>query len=157
MTWQKIRKQIHGLWVPGLSKVLDIHVARYRKSGVWDELGRVTFVHEKSEIYVLSDSEDWKRCWDLFDMGRLYVNLEPELAVKSDKVGYYDVDRFYKLTDIYINKLDVTKAFESNVLLFQIYAILDRRIGKRTLAKNLDLIKSSEILELFYGIRIQTY
>lgn len=155
MTWQKVRKQIHDLWVPGLSKVLDVHVARYRKSGVWDDLGRVTFVHRKSEIYVLSDSDDWKRCWELFDMGRLSVNLEPDKSAESDKTGYYDVDRFYKLTDVYINNLDVAKAFESNILLFQIYAILDRRIGKRTLAKNIELIKSNATLELFYGIRME--
>ena len=155
MTWQKIRKKIHDLWVPGLSKVLDVHVARYRKSGAWDDLGRVTFVHKKKEIYTLSDSIDWKRCWDLFDMGRLYVNLDPKLSAKSDKEGYYDVDRFYKLTDIYINKLDVTKAFELDILLFQIYAILDRRVGKRTLAKNKELIESNEILKLFYSIRME--
>jgi hypothetical protein len=154
MTWQTVRKQIQGLWVPGLNKVLDIHIARYRNSGVFDDLGRVTFVHKKNEIYALSDSEDWKRCWELFDMGRLYVNLEPSASAEADKLGYYDVDRFYTLTDVYINKLNISNAFESNVLLFQIYAILDRRVGKRTLAKNMDLIRSNEILTMFYDIRL---
>ncbi|MFQ3226700.1 MAG: hypothetical protein ACI8RW_000076 [Porticoccaceae bacterium] len=153
MSWQKIRKQLRDLWPKRVSNDLDVHIARYRKSGVWDDLGRVTFVLNKEEIYILSDSEDWDRCWQLFDMGRLYVNLDSIACAESDKLGYYDVDRFYKLTNFYLNELNVSDAFESNILLFQIYAILDRRIGKRTLKKNEELIKSNAILRKFYDIR----
>jgi len=154
MSWQKIRNQLRNLWPTELAKDLDVHIARYRKSGVWDDSGRITFVLKKEEIYILSDSEDWDRCRDLFDMGRLNVNHDSIACSESDRLGYYDVDRFYKLTNIYLNELNVSEAFGSQVLLFQIYAILDRRIGKRTLAKNMKAIESNEVLKKFYEVRL---
>lgn len=156
MSWQKIRKQLKDLWSPEIAKNLDVHIARYRNSGVYDDLGRVTFVLKKEEVYILSDSEDWSRCWVLFDMGRLYVNNDSTACAESDKLGYYDVDRFYKLTNLYLNELNISDAFGSNILLFQIYAILDRRTGKRALEKNKKLIESNETLKMFYDIRINS-
>ena len=156
MSWQNVRKRLRDLWYPGVSKSLDVHIARYRKSGAYDDLGRVTFVHNKQEIYVLSDSDDWQKCCEIFDMPRLYVNHDSSNSNEADKLGYYDVDRFYKLTNIYLNEFDVSKAFDENILLFQIYAILDRRIGKRTLAKNKEFITSNEILDQFYKIRVNS-
>jgi hypothetical protein len=156
MSWQKTRKQLRDLWCSGISKHLDVHIARYRKSAIWDDLGRVSFVYDKNEIYILSDSTDWDRCRELFDMGRRYVNIDSNACAESDKLGYYDVDRFYKLTNIYLNDLNILEAFESNILLFQIYAILDRRTGKRTLKKHSELIKSNEILNTFLNIRINS-
>ncbi|WP_394202364.1 SF0329 family protein [Marinagarivorans algicola] len=154
MTWQKVRKQLRDLWSKEVAKDLDVHIARYRKSANYDDLGRVTFVYKKVEIYILSDSEDWNRCWELYDMGRLYVNNDSTACSESDKLGYYDVDRFYKLTNFYLNELNISEAFNSNVLLFQIYAILDRRTGKRTLVKNKELIDTNPLLKIFYDLRV---
>jgi len=154
MSWQKIRKRLRDLWVPEITKELDISIARYRKSGVWDDLRKVTFSYKKESVFIISDSEDWERCVKEFQMYRLYLNQDSELIKKADQLGYYDVDRFYLLTNEYINDLNIEKVFETNVLLFQIYAILDRRVGKRTLKKNMELIEANSILKNFYNIRI---
>lgn len=154
MSWQKIRKQLRDLWHPEIAKNLDVHVARYRKSGVWDDLGRVSFVYRKEEIFVLSDSEDWKRCWHLFDMSRADLNFDSRASAQADQLGYYDVERFYELTNLYLNELNISQVFDSKILLFQIYAILDRRVGKRTLEKKSELIDSNETLNMFRDIRL---
>ena len=155
MSWQNIRSKLRNLWVPEVSNLVDIHIARYRKSGVWDDLGRVSFVYNNEEIFVIADSENWKYCVETFNAYRLHVNQIPEIRAESIKSGAIDVSLFYELINYYINSFNILDVFTANNLLYQIFGILDRRIGKRTLKKNLDFIESNEVLLKFYKIRMQ--
>ena len=90
-TWQKLRSKLRNLWVPEIRNDLDIHIARYRKSGGFDDLAGVAFVYKKEEIYTMSDSDP---CGSPREV----------------------TDYFYPLSNRYVSEFNVLDVFQSKHL-----------------------------------------
>ena len=70
------------------------------------------------------------------------------------KLGVFDQRCFYRAFDEFDNQ-DIDDSLNSDDLIVRIFAILDRRVGKRRLVKIKDMLnEDDEIFNMFYAIRI---
>ena len=69
------------------------------------------------------------------------------------KLGVFDQTCFYRAFDIFDNQ-SIELSLSSDNLIVRIFAVLDRRVGKRRLIQMRDnLDPNEEIFNLFYAIR----
>ena len=70
------------------------------------------------------------------------------------RLGMFDQRCFYKAFDIFDNQ-SIEKSLSSENILVRIFAVLDRRTGKRTLKRIGEKIENeSETFRVFYDIRM---
>ena len=87
-------------------------------------------------------SEYWAEFWSLLDKYPL-----------TERTEYTD-EEFCEALEKYRNR-DIQESFQSNNPLIRMFAVLDRRIGKRTLAKAKESIAEQPLwLRQFYQLRI---
>ena len=84
---------------------------------------------------------------------RLHEEM-PFMDDTSLKLGIFDQRCFYEAFNIFDNQ-SIEKSLASENLLVRIFAVLDRRVGKRTLKKIGENIENEpETFRVFYEIRI---
>ncbi|MBT9457865.1 MAG: hypothetical protein IV097_14700 [Burkholderiaceae bacterium] len=136
MQWSALKKKAKALWVPGLDRILDIHVASFRKSDYMDPLARATFVSGGREIWEASDTKAWKYQFEAFGLSRWRIGHgHPAELKQAEELGYIDIKHFMDLTFQYVTGLAIEDASKSHILLHQIYAVLDRRSGVRVVER----------------------
>lgn len=70
------------------------------------------------------------------------------------KLGVFDQRCFYSAFDEFDNQ-SIDDSLNSDDLIVRIFAVLDRRVGKRRLVKMKDTLnENDEIFNMFYAIRI---
>jgi hypothetical protein len=140
MKWTKLRSRIRGTLAPSLADRLDIHQARY---GSKEEEGRVWFTWDGEEIA----SFDSFKYWTLYPARKkaLWKEIESDLSIDmNDALNKLDVELINEgvytdwtaLTELqdYLN-LSIGEALESPSPLSRAVAMVDRRLGKRTLTR----------------------
>lgn len=93
----------------------------------------------------------------LFPRDETYAKrMQWGLSVMDDtalKLGVFDQTCFYRAFDIFDNQ-SIELSLSSDNLIVRIFAVLDRRVGKRRLIQMRDnLDRNEEIFNLFYAIR----
>ena len=140
-TWGSIRKKLEQeLLADRLKGRVQYFVTRYRESH--DEEGRASIRLDGKEIL----------------QGNFYRYDRYDYPVPSDRtvdLGAFDQRAFY---DAYweFNKQSIEESLNSKNLIVRIFAILDRRVGKRRLLQMRETIQNEpRNFQIFYAIRME--
>ena len=164
MTWTKAKKQLKSLTCDSLPKRIDFHVINYRKAH--DQLGRAVITLNKKEILnmctLTAETKEYSMEMDIFHsetaaeqatIDTLTLQNIAQQRLASDGIfAQYD---FFDVLDQYLNQ-SIETSLTSNNDLIKILALLDRRVGKRTLTKLADKVANeSPLVQQFFHIRIE--
>lgn len=134
-SWAGLNKQLADLLCDELKGRLSYFLTRYHK--VHNSYGRAAICLDKREIVCFSWIEMYRQENDLhkaWEETGVWDDNHLDLKKKWDaNATYHDMDFLSAATSFL--KMPITKALYSDNYIVQILAILDRRVGKRTLQK----------------------
>ncbi len=154
-TWSKIRSKLENEY---LADSLKGHIRYFATSysKCHDHEGRAAILLDGKEIIAGSYCEQWSKAHLLPQDETLEARLKYEFPYMDNtaiKYGQFDQRCFYSAFYEFDNQ-SIEESLNSENLLVRIFAILDRRVGKRRLTKLNSSIESElEIFRIFYNIR----
>ncbi|GAU76628.1 hypothetical protein [Fusibacter sp. 3D3] len=173
-SWSGIKKRLEtDMLCPVLSGRVKYFVTKYRKTH--DESGRVAILVDDREIIqgnifryykgqrdveqrIKAELHVSHRVWD----GKVFLNdkanTEAEELVDAIRLeeGLFDVWQFTDAIECYLNQ-SIQASLNSENPLIRLLAILDRRVGKRTLIDVCErLDEQPEWLRYFYELRLKS-
>ncbi len=160
MTWSGIRSKLENEY---LAESLRGHIQYYATSysKCPDHEGRAAVLYDGEEIL---KSNYFDMMWAWYDAERKIRNENPEMShrevwLKSKldilKDGCFDQRKFYAAFAEFDNQ-SVEDSLDSENALVRMFAVLDRRVGKRRLVRLADRIADEpEWLRTFYLIRLR--
>ena len=156
-TWSKIREKLENDYLAdSLKKRIKYFAASYSKCP--DHEGRAAILLDGQQVIAGSYYEQWSKASLLPKDETLETRLHYEFPFMDNtalKYSQFDQRCFYQAFYEFDNQ-SIAKSLASENLLVRIFAILDRRVGKRTLFKIKQNIESEpEIFQIFYNIRIE--
>lgn len=155
-TWSGIRHKLENDY---LAKSLQGHIqyycTSYSKSP--DHHGRAAIRLDGQELISGCYWNNWSKA-HLFPLDETYEKRITESYAYMDetalKLGVFSEKSFYRAFEEFDNQ-SIEKSLSSNNLIVRIFAILDRRVGKRRLIDiHRELNPDDEIFNMFYSIRI---
>lgn len=156
MSWSGMRKKLEDEYLaPCLRGRIRYFAASYSKCP--DHEGRAAIVFDGEEILRGSYREQFSRASELPKDDTLEKRLTNEFPFMDDtalKYGQFDQRCFYNAFREFDSQ-SIEKSLSSNDLLVRIFAVLDRRVGKRrlsTIGEKID--EEPESLRKFYEIRL---
>lgn len=159
LSWSAMRKILEQENIcESLKGRIQYFATRYRKSH--DQEGRVAIRLDGEEIFQ-SDFYDWdiKRheAWDEINetQGRKtsYRESGEQMELGALNKGGFDQFSFYRAFHYYYNS-SINESLQSPDPVVRLFAILDKRIGKRRLQNLLaDIELQPEWLQVFYRLR----
>jgi hypothetical protein len=128
--WSKTKKQLENFICESLKGRIEFFCSNYR---MHDGIGRAYITVDGKEVY------------NMCTLKRDYY--------RNPKDGEFSQVEFLQATVQYLNG-SVQDSLKSDNLLVKLLAILDRRVGKRTLIGLADTIKNEDgIIQYFYKLR----
>lgn len=122
-----------------------------------DHEGRAAILFDEKQVIAGSYCEQWSKAHLLPKDNILKMRLRTEFPFIDDtalKYGQFDQRCFYSAFREFDNQ-SIDISLKSEDLIVRIFAVLDRRTGKRTLAKIGENISDEpEMFQLFYNIRM---
>lgn len=122
-----------------------------------DHEGRAAILFDGKQVIAGSYCEQWSKAHLLPKDNTLKMRLRTEFPFIDDtalKYGQFDQRCFYSAFREFDNQ-SIDISLKSEDLIVRIFAVLDRRTGKRTLAKIGENISDEpEMFQLFYNIRM---
>lgn len=157
MTWSKIRHKLENEYLADALKGRITYFCTTYTSAP-DHNGRAAIRLDGKEIVEGSYYEQWSKA-HLIPKGENYeARMKPGFRVVDDtalKFGQFDQTVFYKAFEIFDSE-KIEDSLKSDNALVRIFAILDRRVGKRTLLRLKENIEEEpEIFRLFFSIRAE--
>ncbi|MBQ8823716.1 MAG: hypothetical protein IJZ64_00620 [Ruminococcus sp.] len=155
-TWSGIRKKLENNYLAEcLRGHIQYYVTSYSKSP--DHHGRTSIRLNGKEIINGCYYNNWHKS-HLFPKDEKYEKrMHKEFAFIDDtalKLGIFDQSCFYEAFNEFDNQ-SIECSLTSDNSIVRIFAILDRRVGKRRLLSLKNKIdEESEIFKLFYMIRV---
>lgn len=156
-SWSKLNKQLSELLCDPLKGHLSYFLTRYHK--VHNSYGRAAIRLDHKELVCFSWIEMYHQESDLHQIWEetgIWDNQNPVLKNKWDvNATYHDMD-FLAAATAFL-QTPITEALYSNNYIIRIFAIVDRRIGKRTLQKinkNKDYQTLPDWVKQFYDLRL---
>lgn len=164
MSWGGMRKKLEQDYLcESLKGHVQYFVTKYRKTR--DCKGRIAIRIDGREVFKSDEYEYWMQWWKIkriIDSCIIQFDTENEqgswnnvyhMAINN---GGFDDLNFYEAFYIYDNQNISESLFHENYIV-RLLAILDRRVGKRTLIKIADLVEEQpEWLQIFYLLRLKT-
>ncbi len=155
-TWTKIRYKLENEYLANsLKGRIRYFATSYSKCH--DHEGRASILLDGKQIIAGSYCEQWSKASILPKDDTLTTRLSCEFPYMDNtalKYGQFDQRCFYSAFYEFDNQ-SIGHSLESDNLLIKIFAILDRRVGKRTLSKIKENIENEpEVFQLFYNIRM---
>ena len=156
-SWSGLKKQLTDFLCDELKNRISYHLARYHD--VHNAYGCASIRLDGKEMVHFSWTEMFKQERDMND---LYIKTgvwndnSPELKMKWDNEATVSDRDFLEAATIFL-QLSITEALNSENLLIQILAIMDRRVGKRTLEhlqKTGEYKRYPEWVQQFYVLRL---
>ncbi|MDR2686692.1 MAG: hypothetical protein LBB75_02990 [Oscillospiraceae bacterium] len=157
--WAEVRKILEqDRLCDSLKGRVRYFATRYR--GAHDQTGRVCVLVDGKEIINMPFETEIKiyaevnRRWP--GSGKSRGQLEPEVRKDFGEQGLYEAGDFkYALEEFLAS--DISLSLQSEILLVRMLAILDRRVGKRTLLKIKPAVDQlPEWLQFFYRLRLES-
>lgn len=154
-TWSGIRKKLETEYLAqSLQGHIQYYATSYSKSP--DHEGRAAIRYDGKEIIQGCYWNNWMKA-DLFPKDEKYdKRMRTEMAYMDDtalKLGVFDQRCFYNAFAKFDNQ-DIEASIKSDDLIVRIFAVLDRRIGKRRLALMKETIGNEpEAFQELYLIR----
>lgn len=158
-SWAGLKKQLSENLCDSLKPRISYFLTRYHD--VHNSYGRASIQLDEREMVRFSWIEMYYQDRDLnasFEEGRNsdYEELARELKPKWDAAGTYCEMDFLNAVLLFRN-MSIQEALRSENYIIKIFAILDRRVGKRTLAKLADEAEYRQYPEWvrqFYELRL---
>ena len=156
-TWSKMRTKLENEYLAdSLKGRIRYFVTTYRDSH--DREGRAAILLDGKEIISGSYFEQWSKAHLLPKDETLEERLRSEFPFMDDtalKYGQFDQRCFYSAFQEFDNQ-SIEDSLKSSNLLIRIFAILDRRVGKKTLNRIKETIDSEpNIFNIFFTIRMK--
>lgn len=154
-SWSGIRKRLEMEYLAqSLRGHIQYYVTAYSKSP--DHEGRAAIRYDGKEIIKGCYWNDMVKA-HLFPKDETYEErIRTEMAFIDDtalKLGVFDQRCFYLAFEEFDNQ-SIEESLRSEDLIVRIFAVLDRRIGKRRLEQMKETIaQEPETFQVFYGIR----
>lgn len=155
-TWSGIRKRMESEY---LAESLRGHISYFATSysRFPDHEGRAAIRYNGKEIIKGCYYHNWTKA-DLFPKDEKYERrMSEEFAFMDDtaiKLGVFDQTCFYKAFDEFNNQ-SIEKSLCSENMLVRIFAVLDRRVGKRKLISMKESIENEpDSIKEFFAIRM---
>ncbi len=156
-TWSGIRKKLEDDYLaPSLRGHIQYFATSYSKSA--DREGRAAIRYDGKEIIKGCYWNNWMKAEEFPNDETYEKRINEEFAYMDDtalKLGVFDQRCFYVAFNEFDNQ-SIEDSLNSDDLIVRIFAILDRRIGKRkliSLKKTVD--DEGEIFRMFFNIRAQ--
>ena len=153
--WSKIRYKLENEYLAvSLRGHIQYYATTYSKSP--DHEGRAAIRYDGKEILKGCYWNNWVKA-HLFPKDETYDRrMRVEMAYMDDtalKLGVFDQRSFYNAFAEFDNQ-NIEKSLNSDNLLVRIFALLDRRVGKRRLiAMQETLLEETDTFQEFYAIR----
>ena len=157
--WAETRKLLEqDLLCEPLRGRVRYFATRYR--GAHDQGGRVCVVVDGKEIINMPFVMEDKRYAEVYrrwpGSGKSRGQLLGEVEEDFSKQGLYEPGDFKYALERFLTN-DITKSLQSGDWLVRMLAIMDRRVGKRTLEKLKPTVgQLPEWLQFFYRLRIES-
>lgn len=152
ISFSAMRKQLENQRIcDPLKGRIKYFLTLYRKSNDgWE--GSISILFEGKEIFK-SNTQIWQEVSGVkWDSGERDYN---KIAVESHNEGAVDIHSFYKAFYYYQNH-SIEESLTSEDPLIRLFAVLDKRVGKRTLEKLVaDLLNQPQWLQIFYKLRLE--
>ncbi len=134
-SWSKLNKQLSELLCDELKDRLSYFLTRYHK--VHNSYGRASIRLDNRELVCFSWIEMYRQenaLSEVWEKTGIWEPNDPGLKDKWDtNATYHDMDFLMAVTSFL--QMPITEALYSDDYIIRILAIVDRRIGKRTLQK----------------------
>lgn len=155
-TWTKIRYKLEKEYLAeALKGKIRYFATSYSKCP--DHEGRAAILFEGKQVISGSYCEQWSKAEMLPKDDTLKIRLSREFPFIDNtalKYGQFDQRCFYNAFNEFDNQ-SIELSINSDNLLIRIFAILDRRVGKRTLYKiKENILNEPEIFKQFFNIRM---
>lgn len=164
--WSKVKKQLKAFTCDTLKNRVDFQVINYRKAH--DQLGRAVITVDKKEMLsmctILAERATFERDWEITEREQipydcddreltLQINMQAHEEVKAEGIlAQYD---FFDALEVYFNA-PIEDSLASEDIIVKIFALLDRRVGKRRLEKLKGrLADEHESIQSFYKLRCE--
>ena len=154
-TWSGIRKKLETEYLAqNLQSHIQYYATSYSRSP--DHEGRAAIRYDGKEIIKGCYWNNWAKA-DMFPQDEKYEKrMKVENAYMDDvaiKLGIFDQRCFYNAFAEFDNQ-DIETSLKSENLIVKIFAVLDRRVGKRrlTLMKK-KIQEKSDTFQEFFAIR----
>lgn len=155
-TWSKMRSKLEN---EHLAESLRGHITYFATSfsKAPDHWGRAAILLDGKEVIEGSYCELWSKA-DLLPkdetLNDRLTRIFPYIDETAVKYGQFDQQCFYYAFEVFDNQ-SIEKSLESKDLLVRIFAVLDKRVGKRRLlALNETTNEKDEIFRTFLHIRM---
>lgn len=154
-TWSGIRKKLESEY---LAKSLQGHIQYYATtySRSHDHEGRAAIRHDGKEIIKGCYWYNWTKAGQFPKDEKYERRMREENAFMDDtalKLGVFDQRSFYAAFQEF-DQQSIEKSLKSENLIVRIFAVLDRRVGKRRLLMMKDTIEQEpDTFKEFYAIR----
>lgn len=144
MTWSEMRRKLEQEYLADCLKGhIQYYATTYRKSH--DDEGRAAIRLDGKEIIK----------GNYFTMCHIWPNEYHDLDDSNIDLGAFDQRDFYNAFREFDNQ-SIEKSLRSENLIIRIFAILDRRVGKRRLLQMRETIQDEPInFQTFYAIRME--
>ena len=156
-TWSGTRKKLEDDY---LAEALRGHIQYFATSYSYcpDHEGRAAIRLDGKEILSGGYFNQWVKA-DQYPQDDKYeqrMHFEhPFMDEVALDLGCFDQRCFYAAFNIFDNQ-SIEKSLASDNLLVKIFALLDRRVGKRRLhAMEKQMLSEPEVIQLFYSIRMK--
>ncbi|QQS42393.1 MAG: hypothetical protein IPM63_05475 [Acidobacteriota bacterium] len=146
MQWSKLKSRVKSFIAPELRHRIDFHLTSYRRSH--DGADKVWITVDGERVF---DCKHYPREWaeaDLYQRGLERDEISPALAA-AEIHGPAD---FGNAMRIYL-RIPVEEALRSSDPIVRAFAIIDRRVGKRTLEKLEVSDADHTLVKMFYDVR----
>ncbi|MGP1541701.1 SF0329 family protein [Peptostreptococcus stomatis] len=154
-TWSGIRKKLESEY---LAKSLQEHIQYYATtySRSHDHEGRAAIRYDGKEIIKGCYWYNWTKAGQFPKDEKYERRMREENAFMDDtalKLGVFDQRSFYAAFQEF-DQQSIEKSLKSENLIVRIFAVLDRRVGKRRLLMMKDTIEQEpNTFKEFYAIR----
>lgn len=160
--WSRTKKQLEELTCTVLKSRVKFFVTQYRKSH--DQHGRACIVVDGKEVFDMCDLKYNVNAWDK----KIELKENPEMRRYDESYsifrevdeiireqGVFNEDHFFDAVTQYLNN-PVEDSLKSENMIVLILALLDRRVGKRTLnSLNEEIKKRHTMVQYFYKLRCE--
>lgn len=156
-TWSGIRKKLESEY---LAKSLQGHIQYYATtySRSHDHEGRAAIRYDGKEIIKGCYWYNWTKAGQFPKDEKYERRMREENAFMDDtalKLGVFDQRSFYAAFQEF-DQQSIEKSLKSENLIVRIFAVLDRRVGKRRLLMMKDTIEQEpNTFKEFYAIRVR--
>ena len=155
-TWSGIRKKMESEYLAeSLKGHISYFATSYSRSP--DHEGRAAIRYKGKEIIKGCYYHNWTKAESFPKDEKYERRMSEEFAFMDDtaiKLGVFDQTCFYKAFDEFDNQ-SIEKSLYSDNLLVRIFAVLDRRVGKRKLISMKESVENEpDSIKEFFAIRM---